>query len=125
MYNREKEQLFGTSSTEAEVEIDSIFGAYLLAHIEMTGSASVYGNFGLGLNYEVLDNILLNTEYISYVNGDDFSASVLSLGILFYSRQWFCEECQGLKRCFVIEMSITCLVAELKIEGSHRFYFQF
>ena len=108
-----KEQLFGTSSTEAEVEIDSIFGAYLLAHIDMTGSASVYGilgmtsmgatataslgefsdsvsykefapSFGLGLNYEVLDNILLNTEFISYVNADDFSASVFSLGILFY-----------------------------------------
>jgi hypothetical protein len=108
-----EEQLFGTSSTEAEVEIDSIFGAYLLAQVELTGSASVYGifgitsmeatatasvgefsdsvsykeiapSFGLGLNYEVLDNILLNTEFVSYVNGDDFSASVFSLGILFY-----------------------------------------
>ena len=108
-----KEQLFDTSSTAAEVEIDSIFGAYLLAHVEMTGSASVYGilgitsmeatatarlgefsgsvshkeigpSFGLGLNYAVLDNILLNTEFISYVNGDDFSATVFSLGILFY-----------------------------------------
>ena len=26
---------------------------------------------------------LLNIEYISYVSGDDFSASVISLGILF------------------------------------------
>ena len=108
-----EEQLFGTSSTEAEVDIDSIFGAYLLAHLELTGSTSVYGifgitsmettttasvgdfsgsishkeiapSFGLGLNYEVLDNILFNTEFVSYVNGDDFSASVFSLGILFY-----------------------------------------
>ncbi len=38
----DKKQLFGSSTTEAEVEIDSIFGAYLLAHFEMTGSASVY-----------------------------------------------------------------------------------
>lgn len=109
----DKKQLFGTSTTEAEVEIDSIFGVYLLGHIDMTESASVYGiigmtlmevtataslgafsdsvsykefapSFGLGLNYAVRDDILLNTEFISYVNSDDFSASVFSLGILFY-----------------------------------------
>ena len=109
----DKAQLFGTSSTEAEVDIDSIFGGYLLAHIDMTGSASVYGiigmtmmeatataslggfsdsvsykelapSFGLGLNVEVWDDILLNTEFISYVSSDDFSVSVFSLGILFY-----------------------------------------
>ena len=110
---KDKAQLFGSSTTEAEVDIDSIFGVYLLGHIDMTGSASVYGilgmtsmgatataslgefsdsvsykefapSFGLGLNVEVWDDILLNTEFISYVSGDDFSASVFSLGILFY-----------------------------------------
>ena len=43
---KDKKQLFGSSTTEAEVEIDSIFGVYLLGHIDMTGSASVYGILG-------------------------------------------------------------------------------
>lgn len=106
------DQNFGTSSATVNVDIDSLLGIYLLARLGAAGSTSIYGvfgystmeatasatlgefsgstthrengpSFGLGVNYDVLDSFLLNIEYISYVNGDDFSANAISLGILF------------------------------------------
>ncbi|MDC1286693.1 porin family protein [Gammaproteobacteria bacterium] len=106
------EQNFGASSATVDVDIDSLLGIYLLARLGAPGSTSIYGvfgystmeatasatlgefsastthretgpSFGLGVNYDVRDSFLLNIEYISYVNGDDFSASAISLGILF------------------------------------------
>jgi hypothetical protein len=110
--SKSDDQNFGASSATVNVDIDSLLGVYLLARLGAPGSTSIYGvfgfssmeatasaslgdfsdtisyretgpSFGLGMNYGVLDSALLNIEYISYVSGDDFSASVISLGILF------------------------------------------
>ena len=111
-FSQSDDQGIGTSSATVNVEIDSLLGMYLLARLGAPGSTSIYGvfgfssieatasaslggfssstshresgpSFGLGMNYGVLDDVLLNIEYISYVNGDVFSANAINLGILF------------------------------------------
>jgi opacity protein-like surface antigen len=107
-----EDRIFGQSSALAEVEVDSLFGAYVLADLDLSASFSLYGllgitsleatasaslgefsdsvshresgpSFGIGLNYELWHNIPLNVEFVSYANGDDFSARTLSLGVTF------------------------------------------
>lgn len=90
----------GLGTFEAEVEVDMLYGAYLVAHSDKTGNLNFYGVIGVskgelevsigpvsadgdesGLSYGAGINIGgLNIEYMSYLDEDDFDATAISIG---------------------------------------------
>ena len=98
--------------TSADLEIDYIFGVYLLAEAPV-GAGSIYGilgftqaeftlevdsqflgpgsasedesdiSFGFGANFGVSDKVKINIEFMQYLDKDDADASAISLGLLF------------------------------------------
>jgi opacity protein-like surface antigen len=99
--------IFG--DVDAELEIDTLFGIYLLAE-GRAGAASVYGiigytqadftlesealgidesddesdlSYGFGANFGNSDKIRFNIEYMQYLDKNDVDASAISLGLLF------------------------------------------
>lgn len=92
----------GFGTFEAEVEVDNLYGFYVVLHSDTRKKNSFYGILGVsegelevsidgfsvdgdesGLSYGVGVNIgNINIEYMSYLDEDDFEATALSLGFI-------------------------------------------
>ena len=101
----------GFGDRDATLEIDSMFGIYGAAHLNMTESSSIYGvlgvskvegtaslpdfpglestennssvSYGVGADIGIGDRWALNVEYIRYLDKDDFDFDVGSVGASF------------------------------------------
>ena len=96
-----------------ELEVDTVFGIYLVGQTTTDSAVSVYGiigftqadfsgdidggilgsdsfsedesdlSYGFGANFDVSDKMSLNIEFMQYLDTDDFDVSAVSLGVLF------------------------------------------
>lgn len=92
----------GFAPFEAEVEVEMLYGAYIVAHSDPTQNVNFYGVIGYsrgelevsigdfsqdgdesGLSYGAGINIgRLNIEYMSYLDEDEFDATAISIGYI-------------------------------------------
>ena len=100
----------GFGDRDATLEIDSMFGIYGTAHLDIAKSSSIYGvlgvsriegtaslpvlelesteknssvSYGVGADIGIGDRWALNVEYIRYLDKDDFDFDVGSVGASF------------------------------------------
>ena len=98
------------SGFETDVEIDSMVGAYALAHLPIGRDASIYGlvgftrgeatatfqtlgvsqsddetdvSFGIGGDFGLTPTTSINVEYAQYLHDSDYDVTAASIGVMF------------------------------------------
>ena len=99
---------FGVSFT---LDLDTIMGVYAVGHLDLSESSSIYAllgvtqiegkahssgiprvsdsstnsssSYGVGADFDISDNVILNLEYMQYLNRSNFDLSAIALGVTF------------------------------------------